>query len=45
MFGIYHSLEGSPTSVGLTYFDRKGNPNDHKSTIGYVFNPSFRPII
>eukprot|EP00253_Pinus_taeda_P021389 PITA_21389 len=36
-FGIHYSAEASPLLVGFTNSDWAGDPNDQKSTTGYVF--------
>eukprot|EP00253_Pinus_taeda_P003179 PITA_03179 len=36
-FGIHYSVEASPLLVGFTDSDWAGDPDDQKSTAGYVF--------
>jgi hypothetical protein len=36
-FGIHYSSGGAPLLVGFIYSDWVGDPDDHKSTAGYVF--------
>ena len=36
-FGIHYSVEASPLLVGFTDSDWAGDPDDRKSTAGYVF--------
>ena len=43
-FGIHYSTEGKPLLVGFTYSDWVGDPDDQKSTAGYVFNLGSGPI-
>eukprot|EP00253_Pinus_taeda_P005686 PITA_05686 len=43
-FGIHYSAEESPLLVGFTDFDWAGDPNDRKSTTGYVFTLVFGPV-
>jgi hypothetical protein len=35
---------GTPLLVGFTDFDWVGDPDDQKSTTGYVFSLGFRPV-
>jgi hypothetical protein len=37
-FKIHYSLGGNPLLVGFTYSDWASNPDDQKSTVGYVFS-------
>jgi hypothetical protein len=37
-FGIHYSSGGTTLLVGFTNLDWDGNPNDRKSTVGYVFS-------
>ena len=37
-FRIHYSSGGTPLLVGFTDSDWAGNPDDRKSTAGYVFN-------
>eukprot|EP00253_Pinus_taeda_P024491 PITA_24491 len=43
-FGIHYSAEASPLLVGFTYSDWAGDPDDRKSTAGYVFTLGSGPI-
>ena len=43
-FEIHHSSGGTPLLVGFTDSDWAGNPNDRKSTAGYVFNLGLGPV-
>eukprot|EP00253_Pinus_taeda_P027213 PITA_27213 len=43
-FGIHYSAKEAPLLVGFTDFDWAGDPNDRKSTIGYVFTLGSGPI-
>eukprot|EP00253_Pinus_taeda_P006023 PITA_06023 len=43
-FGIYYTAEASPLLVGFTDSDWAGDPDDRKSTAGYVFTLGSRPI-
>eukprot|EP00253_Pinus_taeda_P010097 PITA_10097 len=43
-FGIYYSGEASPLLVGFTNSDWVSDPDDRKSTTGYVFTLASRPI-
>eukprot|EP00253_Pinus_taeda_P027789 PITA_27789 len=43
-FGIHYSAEASPLLVGFTDSDSAGDPDDRKSTAGYVFTLGSRPI-
>eukprot|EP00253_Pinus_taeda_P036485 PITA_36485 len=44
LFGIHYSAEASPLLVGFTDFDWAGDPDDRKSTAGYVFTLGSGPI-
>eukprot|EP00253_Pinus_taeda_P008918 PITA_08918 len=43
-FGIHYSAESSPLLVGFIDSDWAGDPDDRKSTIGYVFTLGSGPI-
>ena len=43
-FGIHYSLGGTPLLVGFTNSDWVGDPNDRKSTAGYVFYLGSGPV-
>jgi hypothetical protein len=43
-FGIHYSLGGTPLLVGFTDLDWVGDPDDHKSTAGYVFSLGLGPV-
>eukprot|EP00253_Pinus_taeda_P029851 PITA_29851 len=43
-FGIHYNAEASPLFVGFTDSDSAGDPDDQKSTAGYVFTLSSGPI-
>eukprot|EP00253_Pinus_taeda_P032567 PITA_32567 len=43
-FGIHYSAEASPLLVGFTDSDWAGDPDDRKSTAGYVFTLGSGPI-
>eukprot|EP00253_Pinus_taeda_P033858 PITA_33858 len=43
-FGIHYSAEESPLLVGFTDSDWAGDPDDRKSTVGYVFTLGSGPI-
>eukprot|EP00253_Pinus_taeda_P011894 PITA_11894 len=43
-FGIHYSVEESPLLVGFTDSDWAGDPDDQKSTAGYVFTLGSGPI-
>eukprot|EP00253_Pinus_taeda_P033067 PITA_33067 len=43
-FGIHYSAEASPLLVGFTDFDWATDPNDRKSTAGYIFTLRSRAI-
>eukprot|EP00253_Pinus_taeda_P019892 PITA_19892 len=43
-FGIHYSAKASPLLVGFTYSDWAGDPDDQKSTAGYVFTLGSGPI-
>jgi hypothetical protein len=43
-FGIHYSSGGNPLLVGFTDLDWVDNPDDQKSTTGYVFSLGSRPI-
>eukprot|EP00253_Pinus_taeda_P003370 PITA_03370 len=43
-FGIHYSVEASPLLVGFTDSDWAGDPDDRKSTAGYVFTLGSGPI-
>lgn len=43
-FGIHYSAEASPLLVGFTDSDWAGDPDDQKSTAGYVFTLGSGPI-
>ena len=38
MFGIHYSIGGKPLLVGFIDSNWDGDPDDRKSTIGYVFS-------
>eukprot|EP00253_Pinus_taeda_P025111 PITA_25111 len=44
-FGIHYNAKSSPLLVSFTDFDWIGDPDDRKSTVGYVFTLGFGPII
>ena len=41
---IHYSTGGKPLLVGFTDSDRAGDPDDRKSTVGYVFSLGSGPI-
>jgi hypothetical protein len=43
-FGIHYSSGGTPLLVGFTDSDWAGDPDDRKSTVGYVFSLGSGPI-
>eukprot|EP00253_Pinus_taeda_P018758 PITA_18758 len=43
-FGIHYNAEASPLLVGFIDSNWAGDPNDRKSTAGYVFTLGSRPI-
>jgi hypothetical protein len=43
-FGIHYSSGGTPLLVGFTDSDWAGDPDDRKSTIGYVFSLGSGPV-
>eukprot|EP00253_Pinus_taeda_P006707 PITA_06707 len=43
-FGIHYSAKAAPLLVGFTDSDWAGDPDDRKSTAGYVFTLGSRPI-
>ena len=43
-FAIHYSAEASPLLVGFTDSNWAGDPDDQKSTAGYVFNLGYGPI-
>eukprot|EP00253_Pinus_taeda_P016563 PITA_16563 len=43
-FGIHYNAEASPLLVGFTDSDWAGDPDDRKSTVGYVFTLGSGPI-
>eukprot|EP00253_Pinus_taeda_P009448 PITA_09448 len=43
-FGIHYSAKASPLLVGFTDSDWTGDPDDQKSTVGYVFTLGSGPI-
>ena len=43
-FGIHYSVKASPLLVGFTDSDCAGDPDDRKSTAGYVFTLGSGPI-
>jgi len=43
-FGIHYSAKASPLLVGFTDFDWVGDPDDQKSTTGYVFTFGSGPM-
>ena len=43
-FGIHYSIEGTPLLVGFTDSDWADDPDDRKSTAGYVFSLGSGPI-
>jgi hypothetical protein len=43
-FGIHYSSGGTPSLVGYTDFDWAGDPDERKSTAGYVFTLGSGPI-
>eukprot|EP00253_Pinus_taeda_P024518 PITA_24518 len=43
-FGIHYSVEASPLLVGFTDSDWAGDPDERKSTVGYVFTLGSGPI-
>jgi hypothetical protein len=43
-FKIHYSLGGTPLLVGFNDSDWASDPDDRKSTIGYVFNLGSRPV-
>ena len=43
-FGIHYSSRGTPLLVGFTDSDWAGDPDDRKSTAGYVFSLGSGPV-
>ena len=43
-FGIHYSIRGKPLLVGFTDSDWAGDPDDRKSTAGYVFSMGSGPV-
>ena len=43
-FGIHYSTGGKPLLVGFTDSDWGGDPDDRKSTAGYVFSLGSGPV-
>jgi hypothetical protein len=43
-FGIHYSLGGTPLLVGFTDSDWADDPDDQKSTAGYVFSLGSGPV-
>ena len=43
-FGIHYSSEGTPLLIGFTDLDWAGDPDDRKSTAGYVFSLGLGPV-
>ena len=43
-FGIHYSIGGKPFLVGFTHFDWAGDPDDQKSTAGYIFSLGSGPV-
>ena len=43
-FGIHYSVGASPSLIGFTDYDWVGDPDDRKSTAGYVFTLGLGPI-
>ena len=43
-FGIHYSTGGKPLLVGFTDSDWDDDPNDRKSTTGYVFSLGSGPV-
>ena len=43
-FGIHYSIGGKPLLVGFTDSDWADDPDDRKSTAGYVFSLGSGPI-
>ena len=43
-FWIHYSTRGKPLLVGFTDSDWAGDPDDRKSTAGYVFSLGFGPV-
>ena len=43
-FGIHYSTGGKPLLVGFTDSDWTSNPDDRKSTVGYVFSLGSGPV-
>ena len=43
-FGIHYSTGGKPLLVGFTNSDWAGDPDDRKSTAGYVFSLGSGPV-
>ena len=43
-FGIHYSTGGKPLLVCFTDLDWAGNPDEQKSTAGYVFSLGFGPV-
>eukprot|EP00253_Pinus_taeda_P034392 PITA_34392 len=43
-FGIHYSAQASPLFIGFTDSDWAGDPDDRKSTAGYVFTLGLGPI-
>ena len=43
-FGIHYSTRATPSLVCFTDYDWVGDPDDWKSTIGYLFTLGSRPI-
>ena len=43
-FGIHYSIGGKPLLIGFTNSDWADDPDDRKSTAGYVFSMGFGPV-
>jgi hypothetical protein len=43
-FRIHHNSEGNPLLVGFTDLDWASDPDDQKSTTGYVFSLGLGPV-
>jgi hypothetical protein len=43
-FGIHYSSGGTPLLVGFTDSDWANDPDDQKSTVGYVFSLGSGPV-
>jgi hypothetical protein len=43
-FRIHYSSGGTPLLVGFTDSDWAGDPDDRKSTVGYVFSLGLGPV-